>query len=237
MGHERQRPAPCCNPGSAADSLAQQSVNAGLDMELPWLYNYLELPSLASEGPPNGVDPSKLKTATARVLEQKYRFHADKLNGYGLTAPFSVYDGTGSIGNNNQTDPALGMSHTALAELVAEESMVLLKNQNNTLPINRSTVKKIAVIGATATFTLQYTNCQDCDTSLNCSTDFTQAVRTGDCGSSRVFSDPMKSVGPLAGITTAAAGSGINVARYTSASDAMKAGFDFAVVVAGLTRW
>ena len=224
---------PCCNPGSAADSLAQQSVNGGLDMELPWLYNYLELPSLASQGPPNGVDPSKLRIATARILEQKYRFHADKTNGYGLTSPFSVYDGTGSIGNNDQTDPAIGMSHTTLAELAAEESMVLLKNQNNTLPISRSTVKKIAVIGATATFSLQQTSCQDCDSSLNCSTDFTQAVRTGDCGSSRVFSDPKKSVGPLAGILAAA--SGISVTRYTSASDAMKAGFDFAIVVAGLT--
>ncbi|HEX3905527.1 MAG TPA: glycoside hydrolase family 3 C-terminal domain-containing protein, partial [Polyangia bacterium] len=177
------------------------------------------------------------KTATAQILEQKYRFHADKINGYGLTNPFSIYS-NGSITNDDQTDPAIGASHTALAELAAEESMVLLKNQNNTLPIDRSTVKKIAVIGATATFTLQETTCQDCASggngTLNCSTDFTQNVRTGDCGSSRVFSDPSKSAGPLAGITTAA-GSGISVARYASASDAMKAGFDFAVVMAGLT--
>jgi beta-glucosidase len=227
----------CCNPGSAADSLAQQAVNAGLDMELPWLYNFLELPTLASEGLPNGLDPSKLKTATAQILEQKYRFHADLTNGYGLTNPFSVYDGTSSIANNNQTDPAIGMSHTALAELAAEESMVLLKNTNNTLPINRSTVKKIAVIGATSTFQLQETSCQECTAgangTLNCTTDFTQSVRTGDCGSSRVFSDPSKSVGPLAGITADA--NGISVTRYASASAAMQAGFDFAVVIAGLT--
>jgi beta-glucosidase-like glycosyl hydrolase len=40
------------------------------------------------------------------------------------------------------------MSHVDLAELAARESMVLLKNENNTLPINRATVRKIAVIGA-----------------------------------------------------------------------------------------
>jgi beta-glucosidase len=227
---------PCCNPGSGGDSLAQQSVNAGLDMELPWEYNFLELPTLASEGAPTGLDPVKLKTATAEILEQKYRFHADKLTGYGLKTAFSTYSG-GSITNNNQTDPAIGSSHTALAELAAEESMVLLKNQNNTLPIDRTKVQKIAVIGATATFSLQSTGCQDCagNGATNCSTDFTQAVRTGDCGSSRVFSDPSKSVGPLAGIMADA--NGISVARYSNASDAMKAGFDFAVVMAGLTAF
>ena len=168
----------CCNPGSAADQLTQQSVNAGLDMELPWLYNFLELPTLATEGLPNGLDPQKLKTATAQILEQKYRFHADKISsGNGLTNPFSIYS-NGSITNDDQTDPAIGASHTALAELAAEESIVLLKNQNNTLPISRSTVKKIAVIGATATFMLQETTCQDHCTAggngtlTNCSTDF-----------------------------------------------------------------
>jgi beta-glucosidase len=107
----------------------------------------------------------------------------------------------------------------------------------NALPIDRTKVKKIAVIGATATFSLQSTGCQDCagNGSSNCSTDFTQAVRTGDCGSSRVFSDPSKSVGPLAGITADA--NGISVTRYSSASDAMAGGFDFAVVMAGLTAF
>jgi len=32
---------------------------------------------------------------------------------------------------------------------------VLIKNENNTLPINPATTKKIAVIGANITFTIQ----------------------------------------------------------------------------------
>ncbi len=40
--------------------------------------------------------------------------------------------------------------HIALAREVAEKSAVLLKNQNNLLPLNKSSIKKIAVIGTLA---------------------------------------------------------------------------------------
>jgi len=42
-------------------------------------------------------------------------------------------------------------SHIATAKKVAEESIVLLKNEGNILPLNRSKIKSIAVIGANAT--------------------------------------------------------------------------------------
>jgi beta-glucosidase len=224
----------CCAPGTGADPLAKAAVNAGLDMELPWRFNYLELPSLVSSG---GLQSSQLATGTARILEQKYRFHADQTSGYGLQPSFTTLDnGSGSIQKNEQLDPAIGGSHIQVAEAAAEEGMVLLKNDNSTLPISRSAVTKIAVIGATVQFALQQTGSQDCsgNGSSGCSIDFTTNVRTGDAGSSRVFSDPAKSIGPLAGIT-GAAGSGITVTRYSKASDAISAGFDFAVVMAGLT--
>jgi beta-glucosidase len=219
---------------------AKQAVSAGLDMELPWSYNYSTLTSLVN----NGVTPSQLVTSTARILEQKYRFNADKTSGYGLKTPFTTYDSTGSIQKNDQTDPVLGISHTALSEQSAEESMVLLKNQDSTgkavLPIG-STIKKIAVIGVKAAYSLQETSSQDsCTTSTgtnpieNCTMDFTTNVRTGDNGSSRVFSDPAKSVGPLAGIQ-AAAGGAVTVTAYNTASAAQSAGFDMAIVIAGLT--
>jgi beta-glucosidase len=216
---------------------AQQAVIAGLDMELPWRYNYSTLSAQASTTG-SGVTPALLATSTARILEQKYRFHADKISGFGLKTPFSSYDSTSSIQNNNQVDPAIGLSHIDLAEQAAEESMVLLKNNNNTLPIKRASVQKIAVIGANVTYGLQETNSQDaCVTSgtntLSCTLDFTKNVRTGDFGSSRVFSDPGKSLGPLAGIQADA--SGIQVTAYNTAAAAQSAGFDFAVVVAGLT--
>src|SRR5262249_48664046 len=54
-----------------------------------------------------------------------------------------------------------------------------------------------------------------------------------DCDSSRVFSDPSKSVGPLAKIMTAAAAHGATVTVSNAASAAASA--DFVVVIAGLT--
>ena len=79
--------------------------------------------------------------------------------------------------------------------------MVLLKNSNNTLPI-KSTQTRIAVIGARVNYSVQSTSSQDTCTSgaggvLNCSLDFATNVRTGDLGSSRVFSDPAKAQGPV----------------------------------------
>jgi beta-glucosidase len=228
-------------PYPAASTLqptAQQAVNAGLDMELPWRYNYSTLSNLVSGG---NLQASQLVTSAARILEQKYRFKVDKTSGFGLRTPFTAYNvnGDSSITKNDQVDPVVGLSHIDLAEQAAEESMVLLKNANNTLPINRSTVKKIAVIGAKVSYSLQETNSQDsCQAgsmagTLNCTLDFTTNVRTGDDGSSRVFSDPGKSMGPLAGIQADA--SGITVTGYNTAAAAQSAGFDFAVVIAGLT--
>jgi beta-glucosidase len=230
---------------STLQPIAQQAVNAGLDMELPWRYNYSTLSALVTSG---GLQSNQLTTSAARILEQKYRFHSDMTSGYGAKQPFTVYSG-GSISKNDQTDPAINMSHIALSELAAEESMVLLKNDNNTLPINRSTVKKIAVIGANLIYGLQETNSQDtcvtCGSSvtsacpiasgIGCTMDLTTNVRTGDNGSSRVFSDPSKSVGPLAGIMADA--NGITVTAYNTAAAAQAAGFDFAVVIAGLTPY
>jgi beta-glucosidase len=202
-------------------------------MELPWRYNFLELPNLVTSG---GLQASQVVTSTARILEQKYRFHADQSNP-GLKSPWTTMDGNSSIQNNDKTDPAIGASHTQLAEQAAEEGMVLLKNDKSTLPLSRTAIHKIAVIGATVSYSLQETSSQDpCSSTssgINCTLDFTTNVRTGDAGSSRVFSDPAKSMGPSAGI--AAAATGITVKNYASASAAMSDGFDVAVVVAGLT--
>ena len=81
--------------------------------------------------------------------------------------------------------------------------MVLLKNDSNTLPINRTTVKKIARHRRDGDVTAAGDEQSGSAPTRRpgCSTDFTTNVRTGDSGSSRVFSDPGKSVGPLAGIT------------------------------------
>jgi beta-glucosidase len=221
---------------STLQPTALQAIQAGLDMELPWRYNYSTLGNLVST---NMLTPTQLVTATARILEQKMRFKVDKTTGQlGLKPPFSVYDtNTASITNNNVTDSAIGMSHIALAQKAAEESIVLLKNTNNTLPI-KAAMKNIALVGANVKYTVQSTSSQDMCSSgsggaLNCMLDFTRNVRTGDLGSSRVFADPAKSVDPLKGLMAAASAHGATVTAYNQASQAASA--DFIVVVVGLT--
>jgi len=219
-------------PGSSVlEPTAVQAVKAGLALELPWRYNYSTLPTTVSD---SSLTSAQLATQTALILEQKMRFHVDQLNGtLGLQTPHTTYDtGTASIQHNDDTDPRIGMSHLALAQKAAEESMVLLKNDNSTLPIKRSTVHNIAVIGSQSTYRVQSTADHACAANTTCTIDFPTAVRTGDLGSSRVFADPAKSVGPFDGIN-AAAGNGITVTHGNSASDAANA--DFVVVVAGLT--
>ncbi len=54
--------------------------------------------------------------------------------------------------NGSRTEGALSTrAHQQTALKVAEEALVLLKNEGNLLPLNKSTVKSIAVIGANAT--------------------------------------------------------------------------------------
>ncbi|MEA2701284.1 MAG: beta-glucosidase [Myxococcales bacterium] len=194
-------------------NFARDAVNAGMDMELPNNLNYSTLESLVQGGT---LKESQINDSATRILEQKFRFNVAKTSGTsGLKKPTTTYNG-GSIGND--------ATHLALAEEAALKSMVLLKNDNKTLPIDRTKVKTIAVLGLTVPFTL--------GTEGSSQVDFVRDVRTGDRGSSRVNHDPAKAVGPLAGIT-AAAGAGINVVTGQAASAAANA--DFIIVVGGLT--
>jgi beta-glucosidase len=202
----------------ALQATAAAGLTAQMDMELPWTYNYAEIEAVTGAGQP--LSPNQVQTSATRVVEQKIRFQVDgSSNMLGLKAPVTTYDSiNGIIGNNS--------ANIALSQRAALESMVLLKNDNNTLPIQRSKVKTVAVIGASVPFSTPGTS--PASGTVNFATD----VRLGDLGSSRVFSDPAKSIGPFAGIQTAA-GSGITVVSGTSASAAANA--DFVVVIAGLT--
>ncbi len=203
---------------TSADTLkqnAQQAIAAGLDMELPWTLNYSQLESLIG----TGVTQAQLDASVARILEQKFRFKVDKINGpYGLKAATTTFSGSAAIENNQ--------AHIDLALEAAVKGSVLLKNENNTLPISRDKVKTIAVLGAKVSYTVVNTD------NLNGTIDFARDVRTGDLGSSRVFHDPAKAMGPFAGIQ-AAAGTGITVVAGDTAAAAANA--DFIVVVGGLT--
>ena len=125
------------------------------------------------------------------------------------------------------------MSHIALAEMAARESMVLLKNSNNTLPINRRRSKKIAVIGANVTFTRAVD--AGPDTAARATARSTSRPTSAPATSGRAASshDPAKATGPFDGIMAGApapASRSRRLERRPAAADA-----DFVVVVAGLT--
>ena len=79
--------------------------------------------------------------------------------------------------------------------------MVLLKNDNNTLPIP-SSVTKLAVVGATVPYETDNGGPIKTGGKVNFATD----IRTGDLGSSRGFFDPAKAIGPFDGLCRAAGG-------------------------------
>ncbi len=204
-------------PGATPDALrinAQAGVNAGLDMEMPWSLNYGQLEAITGNGGP--LQTSQLATAATRIMEQKFRFKV--VTGNGLkAASTSLNSGTQSIQNN--------AANIQLAYKAALESMVLLKNDKNTLPVNKATVHTIAVLGAQVQYTV---TTQTGPQTIHFATD----TRLGDMGSSRVFADPALSTGPAAGIGKAA-GSGVTIVTGSNAALADSA--DFVVVVAGLT--
>ena len=196
-----------CPDAAHEQQYAADGVNAGLDMEVPWNENYSQLESDVSGGQ---LSASQIQTSATRIATQELHFAS-------VTPPTkttSLNSGSNSITNNT--------SHITLAYQAAIESMVLLKNTNNTLPIP-ATAKTVAVIGASVPYTLQDTDVMS--GTINFATD----VRTGDLGSSRTYPDPAHSTGPLAGIM-AAAPAGTTVISGTAATTA-----DFYVVVAGLT--
>jgi beta-glucosidase len=52
--------------------------------------------------------------------------------------------------NVGTADPAQSAAHKAAAKLVSEKSIVLLKNTGNLLPLDKATIKSIAIVGALA---------------------------------------------------------------------------------------
>lgn len=197
---------------------AAAAVNAGLDMELPWNLFFSQLSAIRDQT--GGVTTAQITTAATRVYEQKIRFNVAATSGtIGKKAPTSGYSSP-NITNNQ--------SHIDLAYKAALEGSVLLKNNNNTLPI-ASTVKNVAVIGASVPYTLRF---DGATTDTNGRVNFATDIRIGDVGSSRANPASGSVVGPFAGIQSAAP-SGVTVTNGTSASAAANA--DFVVVVAGLT--
>jgi beta-glucosidase len=201
-----------------------EAIEAGLDVELPWGLNYDALPSLIADGT---IPQQVVDQAVLRVLEQKLRFKSATITSghYGLREPKSTYDeALGSL-----VGPQAEV-HADLAREAAEKAAVLLKNgdsagANKALPI--SGVTTVAVIGAIVNY--QVESDRPKDKVFNFATD----AALGDRGSSRVRPNPNLVVGPLAGITAAAAEQGIQIVSGSTADAAANA--DVAIVIVGLT--
>jgi beta-glucosidase len=202
-------------------STAIEGIRAGLDIEVPWALNYGQLESIVNSG--TDLTRADLERSATRILTQKYRFNCVAPGSKcGLGTPITTFS-HGAIGGCD-------VVHINLARRAALEGMVLLKNDTSMLPINPS-VRKVAVLGAVVDYVAS-----DGGGSSGGTIHFAVDPVTGDKGSSRVFHDPKKGVGPWAGIDKWKPNAEISVVQGSSLAEVGGGqDVDFFVVVAGLT--
>jgi len=111
---------------------AISALEAGIDLEAPTSFAYSELSKLVETGK---VDIALIDQAVSNILTAKFKAGL-------FDIPYKAPNKVSSL------------IHTAasvkLAREIAEESIVLLKNENNQLPLDVSTLNSIAVIGPNA---------------------------------------------------------------------------------------
>jgi len=118
----------------AADSseAAALAINAGVDIELTG--NGGMYSSINGAIKTGKTSIKNLDLAVLDVLEMKFRLGI-------FEHPYINVNNTANVGSDE---------HRALALKAARQSLVLLKNDNNLLPLNKDKVKRIAVIGPNA---------------------------------------------------------------------------------------
>lgn len=109
-----------------------QALEAGVDLELPDPYGFSELLGLVRDG---RIAESAIDRSVTRVLRAKF------LAGL-FESPYADPDRAERVTNTPE--------HQALALEAARKSIVLLKNQGALLPLDRSKVRTLAVIGPNA---------------------------------------------------------------------------------------
>ena len=166
-----------------------ESALAGLDVEMPWRNFYDRLQLAVRNGQ---VTEDIIDQAVERILRIKFR--------YGFALLSEPFEGDPSVVESDE--------HIALALEAAHKGIVLLKNDDDVLPLNRAALSRIAVVGPWAT-----------------------QARLGDNGSSDVT--PSYAITPFDGID-AGAGAGIEVVTSEDASAAD--GADVVIVVVALTQ-
>ena len=113
-------------------SAARAAIEAGVDIELPDPDCYPLLKELVESGK---VSEATLDRAVARNLREKFLLGL-------FENPYADADRAEKVTNNQE--------HRNLAARAARESIVLLKNENNLLPLDSSKIKSIAIIGPNA---------------------------------------------------------------------------------------
>lgn len=108
---------------------ALMAMTAGVDVETPDGDAYKNLLQLVKD---KKLGIKQIDQAVARVLHEKFALGLFD-NPYTNTADVDALVGNGQ--------------HVAVALQAAEKSMVLLKNDKNILPLDKSTVKSVALIG------------------------------------------------------------------------------------------
>ncbi len=114
------------------EAAAKIALESGVDLELPFVEGYATLVDQVKQGK---ISEAYLDRAVARILRVKF------LAGL-FDNPYVDPDYAEKITNNPE--------HQKLALKAAHEAIVLLKNQNNLLPLDKTKYKKIAVIGPNA---------------------------------------------------------------------------------------
>ena len=115
-----------------SDDACVQAIAAGVDVEAPGVDAYENLADLVRQG---RVSESAVDAAVSRILTMKFKA--------------GIFDRPFVVGKEDS-----GKIHTpesvALSQKIAEESIVLLKNENALLPLDRKGIRSIAVIGPNA---------------------------------------------------------------------------------------
>jgi beta-glucosidase len=114
------------------DEAARMALNAGVDIELPGADTFRDLAEQVRKG---RIAQATVDQAVARVLREKF------LTGL-FDDPYVDPDQAEKITNSPE--------HQQLALKAAHESIILLKNQNSLLPLDKTKYKHIAVIGPNA---------------------------------------------------------------------------------------
>lgn len=109
-----------------------QAIQAGVDVEAPGAYGYKYLVDLVKEG---RLPESTIDERVRCVLTMKFKMGL-------FDRPFKVH--------KKDSRKVHSKEHVDLARRIAEESIVLLQNKNNALPLDKNKLKSLAVIGPNA---------------------------------------------------------------------------------------